>query len=78
MSTSHALARPPSMSSRKDTANDLGSMSLPMQFLKPLPPSAGSVALVGGEQLTSTKKDDVMAHAVIDKKRIAKSELTKS
>ncbi len=51
------------MSSTKDTANDSGSMSLPMQFLKPLPPYAGSLAMVGGEQSTSTKKDEVVVHA---------------
>jgi len=38
-------------------------MSLPMQFLKPPPPSASSLALVGGEQLTSAKKDDAVAPA---------------
>jgi len=63
MSTSCASAKPPSISTRRDTANDLGSMSLPMQFLKPPPPSAGSVALVGAEHLTSTKKNKVVAHA---------------
>ena len=63
ISTSCALAKPPSISTRRDTANDLGSMSLPMQFPKPPPPSAGNVALVGGELLTSTKMNKAVAHA---------------
>jgi len=63
LAPSHVLPRPPTTSATKDTANEFGSISLPMQFLKPPPPSADSLSPADGEQSRRQEGDAVNAHA---------------